>query len=134
MFRGIGINAIYLPFRVPRGELVEALAGIRNDAGQGYSVTIPHKEAAAALVAATSARETGAANTLVSRSDGFHACNTDYEAALEAFRNRPVEDGAVELKELAAMVLGPAAWLAPLPTPCTRGKAAFIVAARPTRR
>jgi len=45
---------------------------------------------------------------LVKRHDGFHAFNTDYEAALEGLRrNMPVEEGKRrEIKECAAMVLG----------------------------
>src|SRR5207248_5749021 len=49
MFRRIGMNAIYLPFRVPRGELVESLQAFEAVPVNGYSVTLPHKEPAAAL-------------------------------------------------------------------------------------
>ena len=75
MFRQTGINAVYLPFRVPRGELAESVQAFDAVPVSGYSVTIPHKEAAAALAVAADDRvgETGAANTLVQRPDGFHA-------------------------------------------------------------
>ena len=110
MFRQTGLNAVYLPFRVPRGELVESLAGFDAVPVNGYSVTIPHKEAAAALAVACDDRvkETGAANTLVKREDGYHAFNTDYEAALEGLRrNMPIEEGKRrEIKQCAAMILG----------------------------
>lgn len=110
MFRQTGINAVYLPFRVPRGELVESLQAFDGVPVSGYSVTIPHKEAAAALAVTADdrVRETGAANTLVKRHDGFHAFNTDYEAALEGLRrNMPVENGRrKEIRESSAMVLG----------------------------
>lgn len=110
MFRQTGLNALYLPFRVPRGELGESLQAFDRLPVSGYSVTIPHKEAAAALAVASDdrVRETGAANTLVKRADGFHAFNTDYEAALEGLRrNMPVEDGRrKEIKECGAMILG----------------------------
>jgi 3-dehydroquinate dehydratase/shikimate dehydrogenase len=110
MFRQTGINAVYLPFRVPRGELVDSLQAFEAIPVSGYSVTIPHKEAAAALAVASDerVRETGAANTLVKRADGFHALNTDYEAALEGLkRNMPVENGKRrEIKDCAAMILG----------------------------
>lgn len=109
-FRRTGINAVYLPFRVPRGELVESLQAFETVPVEGYSVTIPHKEPAAALAIASDDRvkETGAANTLVKRNDGFHAFNTDYEAALEGLRrNMPVEEGKrKEIKDCSAMVLG----------------------------
>src|SRR5262249_15238722 len=43
-FRHLGINAVYLPFRVPRGELAAFLKAYEQVPVQGYSVTIPHKE------------------------------------------------------------------------------------------
>src|SRR5262249_1919514 len=46
-FRPLGINAVSLPFRVPRGELAAFLKAYEQIPVQGYSVTIPHKEAAA---------------------------------------------------------------------------------------
>src|SRR5205814_9630654 len=79
MFRQTGINAVYLPFRVPRGELAESLQAFDRVPVSGYSVTIPHKEPAAGLAVSADerVRETGAANTLVKKTDGFHAFNTD---------------------------------------------------------
>lgn len=110
MFRQVGLNAIYLPFRVPRGALAESVQAFDALPVSGYSVTIPHKEPAAALAVTADerVRETGAANTLVKKADGFHAFNTDYEAALEGLRrNMPVEEGKrKEIKECGAMVLG----------------------------
>src|SRR5262249_10008989 len=87
-FRDLNVDALYLPFRVPRGHLsgfLEAFNGIPVD---GYSVTIPHKEAAA-QVAHTRDETVGrthAANTLVRRAHGFHAANTDYQAILDALQ------------------------------------------------
>ena len=110
MFRQTGYDAVYLPFRVPRGELPESLQAFDAVPVTGYSVTIPHKEAAAALAYATDARvkETGAANTLVKRAQGFYAANFDYEAALEGLRqNMPeVEGKRAEIKGMGAMILG----------------------------
>jgi 3-dehydroquinate dehydratase / shikimate dehydrogenase len=110
MFRQTGINAVYLPFRVPRGELTESIQAFDSVPVSGYSVTIPHKEAAAHLATAHDDRvkETGAANTLVKRGGGFYAANTDYEAALEGLRqNMPVEEGKrKEIKGCGAVVLG----------------------------
>ncbi len=110
MFHHTGIDAVYLPFRVPRGELHESIKAFDRIPVSGYSVTIPHKEAAAALAASADnrAEETGAANTLVRRANGFHASNTDYEAAIEGLRqNMPFEDGKQkDIKGTGAMVLG----------------------------
>ena len=48
-FRHLGINAVYVPFRVPRPEFADALNSFMSVPVQGYSVTIPHKEEAAEL-------------------------------------------------------------------------------------
>jgi 3-dehydroquinate dehydratase/shikimate dehydrogenase len=84
----LGINAIYLPFRVPRGELPTFLDAFREVPVSGYSVTIPHKEPAAKSAAEQddSVTKTGAANTLVATGAGFRATNTDAQAALDSLR------------------------------------------------
>jgi 3-dehydroquinate dehydratase/shikimate dehydrogenase len=86
--RQLGINSVYVPFRVPRTLLPVFLARFERIPVRGYSVTIPHKEAAAA--AARHKDEAVdlivAANTLVRREEGFAAYNTDYDAALESLR------------------------------------------------
>ncbi len=84
-FRALGINAVYLPFRVPRDTLGEFLRVFDQLPVEGYSVTIPHKEAAAALASLKDVMvdRTQAANTLVRRPDGFAAYNTDYQGVLE---------------------------------------------------
>ena len=49
IYKMLGVNALYLPFRVPRGLLPQAVEAYESIPVQGYSVTIPHKEAAAQL-------------------------------------------------------------------------------------
>jgi 3-dehydroquinate dehydratase/shikimate dehydrogenase len=97
LFRRMGINALYLPFRVPRGQLQPFLDAYGAVPVQGYSVTIPHKEAAV-----TSARyldemvqRTYAANTLVRKEGGFAALNTDFAAVVETINSHlpPNNDG-----------------------------------------
>jgi 3-dehydroquinate dehydratase/shikimate dehydrogenase len=86
-FRHHGINAVYVPFRVRSGELPAFVASMEVVPVLGYSVTIPHKEAAAALAAtaAETVTGTGSANTLVRQEDGaFAGASTDYLAALES--------------------------------------------------
>src|SRR5262245_37487442 len=67
MYKKLGVNALYLPFRVPRGMLEQALDAYGHIPVSGYSVTIPHKEAAAQLAREKdlSVEITQAANTLV---------------------------------------------------------------------
>jgi 3-dehydroquinate dehydratase / shikimate dehydrogenase len=110
-FRHAGINAVYLPFRVPRGDLPAFLRDFDGIPVQGYSVTIPHKEAAAQLAAErdTTAERTQAANTLVRRGDGFTAYNTDYQAAIEtllANLPRRPDEPPPTLQSRTALILG----------------------------
>jgi 3-dehydroquinate dehydratase / shikimate dehydrogenase len=107
----LGINGVYLPFRVPRGDLKMFLEQYDRFPVQGYSVTIPHKEAALAQAKhrdETAAR-VGAANTLVREADGFSAHNTDYLAARASLLANLFADSREELnplRELAVLLLG----------------------------
>jgi 3-dehydroquinate dehydratase / shikimate dehydrogenase len=110
-FRHAGLNAVYLPFRVPRGDLPAFLHDFGRIPVQGYSVTIPHKEAAAQLAAErdTTAERTQAANTLVRRGQGFTAYNTDYQAAIEtllANLPRRPDEPPPTLQSRTALILG----------------------------
>jgi 3-dehydroquinate dehydratase/shikimate dehydrogenase len=113
MYKKLGVNALYLPFRVPRGQLPAALKVYDDIPVSGYSVTIPHKEAAATLARESepNVQSTGSANTLVRRDDGnFVAANSDYTAAtdsLKAHLAQKAKDGpAVQLSQLSVLILG----------------------------
>ncbi|MGL4554650.1 MAG: type I 3-dehydroquinate dehydratase, partial [Gemmataceae bacterium] len=88
-FKAMNLNAVYLPFRVPRDGFEGTLGTFNQIPVDGYSVTIPHKEAAAAFAKekAASVSECHAANTLVRRADGFEAYNTDHSGILAAFHD-----------------------------------------------
>jgi 3-dehydroquinate dehydratase/shikimate dehydrogenase len=87
-FRKTGINAVYLPFRVPRDTFNDFLNQLGTLPVKGYSVTIPHKEAAAATAKHKdeTVERTKAANTLVAGPDGFSASNTDYRGVIETLQ------------------------------------------------
>jgi 3-dehydroquinate dehydratase/shikimate dehydrogenase len=115
LFQRNKVNSMYVPFRVPDGQLKEAVAAMKSVPFVGYSVTIPHKEAAVPL--ATDADpivdQVGAANTLVAKPDGsFFASNTDYSAALDALHvhlNERAEETGSAVREFAqthSLVLG----------------------------
>ncbi len=113
LYRRMGINALYLPFRVPKGMLPEALEAYSIVPVQGYSVTIPHKEAAAALARDKhpEVQITGAANTLVRESEqAFAAYNTDYTAAIDSLKAHLAErtkDGPPpQISQLNVLILG----------------------------
>jgi 3-dehydroquinate dehydratase/shikimate dehydrogenase len=87
-FRQLGFNAMYVPFRVPRGELSGFIESFAEVPVSGYSVTIPHKEAALRLAnyKDEATEKIGAANTLVLAAHGFSAFNTDAQAAMDSLR------------------------------------------------
>jgi 3-dehydroquinate dehydratase/shikimate dehydrogenase len=84
-FQLVGINAVYLPFRVPRETLPAFLHAFAEIPVRGYSVTIPHKEAAAVVAKkkAPAVERTQAANTLLKSDDGWIAHNTDYQGVID---------------------------------------------------
>lgn len=109
--RQLGINGMYLPFRVPRGSLPTFLKEFEQVPVEGYSVTIPHKEAAlgAARTRDSASQEVSASNTLVRRGEGFQAFNTDAPAAIESlWQNMPPSpDGEpIRLSNWTVMILG----------------------------
>lgn len=113
IYQKLGVNAIYLPFRVPRGMLPQAIESYNQVPVSGYSVTIPHKEAAVQIAreAELNVQITQAANTLIRLPDGtFSAANTDYAAAIDSIKAHLAErahDGPVtQLSQLSVMILG----------------------------
>ena len=107
----LGINGVYLPFRVPRGELASFLNAFESVDVRGYSVTIPHKEAAAAVAVDSdvAVAEIQAANTLIRTEDGWHAYNTDAQAALDSVEANlpPTADGSPpDLHTRSVLILG----------------------------
>ena len=85
-FRERNVDAIYVPFRVTRGHLPPFLEAFGAIPVEGYSVTIPHKEAAAQAgqTKDEAVELTRAANTLIRKPNGFFAANTDYPAIMDA--------------------------------------------------
>ncbi|MBP3955756.1 shikimate dehydrogenase [Gemmata sp. G18] len=113
MYKKLGVNALYLPFRVPRGQLPLALESYDQIPVRGYSVTIPHKEAAASLARESepNVQVTASANTLVRRDDGkFTAANTDFAAAADSLKGflaeRAKEGPNTQLSQLSILILG----------------------------
>jgi 3-dehydroquinate dehydratase/shikimate dehydrogenase len=134
-FAALGINSIYVPFRVPRASLEEFLKQFDRLPVHGYSVTIPHKEAAASL-----AREKDeavelihAANTLVRTEKGFFAYNTDYQAVRDSLvANLPgaVEGVPATLHSRTALILGAGGAARAVAHALRRGGASVMIANR----
>ena len=81
-----GFDGVYIPVRVTPEQLPAMLDDFQWLDVQGYSVTIPHKEAVLARYPQCDeiVRQIGAANTLFRTPAGWQSDNTDYMAALES--------------------------------------------------
>ncbi len=82
-----GLNKVYLPLRVPKGQFAEAIRAYESLGLRGCSVTLPHKEAVLEFTDQHDGQveAIGAANTLYRDGAGqWRAANTDYDAALES--------------------------------------------------
>jgi 3-dehydroquinate dehydratase/shikimate dehydrogenase len=109
--RELGLNMLYLPFRV-QVEYLESFLQTSPELGiRGLSVTIPHKEKAIKFLNVLDDQVAGirAANTIVFKDVKLFGYNTDCSAALEslesALRNRGAEEGEL-LKDKKVLILG----------------------------
>ncbi|SFH70993.1 shikimate dehydrogenase [Planctomicrobium piriforme] len=88
-FKRSKMNAVYLPIRVPPENFEETLKAFEALGVRGYSVTIPHKQAALEFAdhADDASKEIGAANTLFKDTKGqWCAANTDLPAAMASIQ------------------------------------------------
>jgi shikimate dehydrogenase len=103
----LDLNWAYLALPVPAADLAGALRALEALGCRGLNVTLPHKQAAAALAADLSplARRLGAVNTLVRRDGGgWWGTNTDVEGFLSPLLADPNATGSWHGKR--ALVLG----------------------------
>jgi 3-dehydroquinate dehydratase/shikimate dehydrogenase len=110
-FRQLGLDAVYLPFRVPREHLSQFLDDAPALGIRGLSVTIPHKEAVIERLTSQDPAVVGigACNTMVWDEDGaIRGYNTDERAALDSLTTKLTEDGTHggTLDGMSAIVLG----------------------------
>lgn len=87
-FAAMGVDWVSVGFRVRAGDAEGAVTGMRALGLRGLSVTMPHKEAAAALAdrCSPTAAALGAANCLARDGDLIVGHNTDGEGFLAAVR------------------------------------------------
>lgn len=108
-FRKLGIDAVYLPLRIPADVLQPSLKEFDRLRISGYSVTIPHKEAALQFcdIMADETDLIGAANTLIRHDDEWIATNTDAPAALDVIQQGLKKAGGVtDLAGRRVLILG----------------------------
>jgi shikimate dehydrogenase len=92
-FKQAGIDYLYLPFRVKKEGLGEAIAGMRALNIRGLNVTIPHKVAVIPFLDELDdlAQRIGAVNTIVNDNGVLRGYNTDATGFLQALLERGVE-------------------------------------------
>ncbi len=102
-FRSKGIDYVYLPFRVGRDELGEAIEGMRALNIRGLNVTIPHKVAVIPFLDKLDplAEKIGAVNTIVNDAGVLRGYNTDATGFLQ-----PLLERGIEPEGKKAVVLG----------------------------
>ncbi len=87
-FAACGVDAVYVPLHVRAAALAPAVEGLRAAGVAGWNVTVPHKEAMAALVdeLAPRAHACGAVNTVLHTPRGLVGDNTDGAGFVAALR------------------------------------------------
>lgn len=87
-FKSMNIDAIYVQVDVMEKNLADAMNGIRAMEIAGFNVTIPHKIRVMEFLDEldSSAKSTGAVNTVVNRRGKLVGFNTDGEGALRALK------------------------------------------------
>jgi len=92
-FEDQGLDAVYVPFLV--NDVTEFLRAFRGIGVNGYSITIPHKEASIPSLDQVDslAARIGAVNTIVERDGELHGSNTDLSAAIGAIEDQLRELG-----------------------------------------
>ncbi|MGE3819154.1 MAG: shikimate dehydrogenase [Isosphaeraceae bacterium] len=111
-FRDRGINAVLVPFLIPKGTLADSLRELDWLGVRGYSVTIPHKEAVVPLLDQKdgAVERTDSCNTLVFEDGKKVGYNTDYRAAMDvledAMGGRAESEDASPLFEKQVLLLG----------------------------
>ncbi len=85
-FAELGLDFVYVPFRVCPERLAEAVAGLRALDVRGFNVTIPHKVAVIPLLDGLDplAEKIGAVNTVQNAGGELRGYNTDAAGFLRA--------------------------------------------------
>jgi shikimate dehydrogenase len=103
-FQALGLDYLYLPFRVEAAELENAIQGLRALQLRGFNVTIPHKVAVLDYLDEIDdlARNLGAVNTVVNREGCLKGYNTDAAGFFQALINRGVNPAGKNITILGA--------------------------------
>lgn len=102
-FQDLGLDYVYIPFRVKPDDLKQAVLGLKALNVIGFNVTIPHKVAIIPFLDNLDplAEKIGAVNTVVNKNGMLTGLNTDAEGFY-----RTLLDHKVEIKDAKTVVLG----------------------------
>jgi shikimate dehydrogenase len=102
-FKKLGLDFLYIPFKVKSAELGQAVPGLRALNITGFNVTIPHKVAIIPMLDSLEplAEKIGAVNTVVNNDGELRGDNTDAAGFLQALLER-----GVKLEGKNAVILG----------------------------
>ena len=102
-FAAMGLNCTYIAFRAPAGELEDSIESLRAINIAGFNVTIPHKVKVMKYLDEldSTAKRTGAVNTVNNIEGIFRGYNTDISGFIEPLRRRKVD-----FNNMAVLLLG----------------------------
>lgn len=91
-FQQMGLDYLYITFRVSQEQLPQAVAGLKALNVAGFNVTIPHKVAVIPLLDSIDplAEKIGAVNTVVNNDGELRGYNTDAEGFLRALQEHGI--------------------------------------------
>jgi len=103
-FKKLGMDYLYVPFRVRKGELGKAIDGIRALNIRGLNVTIPHKVDIIPFLDKLDplVEKIGAVNTIVNSDGGLTGYNTDAAGFLQALLEKGIEPEGKNIAVLGA--------------------------------
>jgi shikimate dehydrogenase len=103
-YKKLGLDYIYIPFRVEPEQLEQAVDGLRALNVIGFNVTIPHKVSIIPMLDGLDplAEKIGAVNTVVNNEGELRGYNTDAEGFLRALLEKGVEPGGKDIVVLGA--------------------------------
>jgi shikimate dehydrogenase len=103
-FEHTGLEYIYLPFRVKKERLYDAIKGMRAFNIRGLNVTLPHKLSVMALLNEIdkTAERIGAVNTIVNDNGRLKGFNTDGAGFLKSLQEEGIEPGGRNVAVIGA--------------------------------
>ncbi len=103
-FQKLGLNLVYVAFKVTRNELKDAISGARSLGLRGLNVTMPHKKAVMSYLDETdsTAEAIGAVNTIVNNQGKLVGYNTDGKGAMIALKENGISPEEKKLLLLGA--------------------------------